>query len=261
MTTTSKVNKIAVIGYGTVGSALCGWFEDFNPDLTVIVHDPDKGMDNPHVYTQTDIDAYFICVNIITDKHMGQDALSFMEDCLARFNVKDKPVFIRSTVLPKYLEKFRTILGFTDIHFFPEFLSEETAHDDIRAQPLFIPTGFTSLMSTIFPNKKMFELEDEELMAMKYFHNMFGALKVTFFNCIKTFCDEHGMDFKRIVDGLINTGHIHSDYTKVPGPDGKFGYGGKCFPKDIKAFRLGYPESDMAYLLDGVEQLNGTFRK
>ena len=32
------------------------------------------------------------------------------------------------------------------------------------------------------------------------------------------------------VDARIGIGH-----TQVPGPDGKFGYGGACFPKDVSA--------------------------
>ena len=30
--------------------------------------------------------------------------------------------------------------------------------------------------------------------------------------------------------------YINDTHTFVPGPDGKFGYGGKCFPKDVNAF-------------------------
>ena len=35
---------------------------------------------------------------------------------------------------------------------------------------------------------------------------------------------------------MLLSGYINDTHTYVPGPDGKFGYGGKCFPKDVNAF-------------------------
>ena len=253
--------KLAIIGVGTIGSALYRWLERHNPEVEIVLHDPEKGMNRPDVYEDPCIDAYFVCVNVDTDKHQGQDILEFMEDVLVHLKYKNTPVYIRSTILPKYLQKIKAILGLTNIHFLPEFLTERDADDDMERLPLFVPTGSTTLLSKIFPGKILFEMSDDELMTVKYFHNLFGAMKVTFFNCVKSFCDENELDFQRVVKAIVDTKHISSSYTQVPGPDGKFGYGGKCFPKDIRAFRLGYPDSDMSYLLDSVEQLNTMFRK
>ena len=45
-----------------------------------------------------------------------------------------------------------------------------------------------------------------------------------------------GVNWEQSVDGLISSGWVNPMHTKVPGPDGNLGFGGKCFPKDINAF-------------------------
>ena len=37
------------------------------------------------------------------------------------------------------------------------------------------------------------------------------------------------------VEGFVRDGRIGHSHMSVPGPDGKFGFGGSCFPKDIQA--------------------------
>jgi UDPglucose 6-dehydrogenase len=37
------------------------------------------------------------------------------------------------------------------------------------------------------------------------------------------------------VEGFVRDGRIGHSHLNVPGPDGKFGFGGSCFPKDIQA--------------------------
>ena len=44
-----------------------------------------------------------------------------------------------------------------------------------------------------------------------------------------------GVDWEMAVDGFIRDGRIGHSHLAVPGPDGKCGFGGSCFPKDIQA--------------------------
>ena len=46
----------------------------------------------------------------------------------------------------------------------------------------------------------------------------------------------------------------------VPGPDGKFGYGGKCFPKDVNAFTIMAQGTPLGTLLTPLHTLNVHFR-
>ena len=47
---------------------------------------------------------------------------------------------------------------------------------------------------------------------------------------------------------------------EVPGPDGKYGYGGKCFPKDVNAFAAMTKGTPMGVLLEHLHELNVHFR-
>ena len=47
---------------------------------------------------------------------------------------------------------------------------------------------------------------------------------------------EDNCNYEHIRNGALISGYINEPHTFVPGPDGKFGYGGKCFPKDVDAF-------------------------
>ena len=37
------------------------------------------------------------------------------------------------------------------------------------------------------------------------------------------------------IEGFVRDGRVGHSHLSVPGPDGKFGFGGSCFPKDIQA--------------------------
>ena len=103
-------------------------------------------------------------------------------------------------------------------------------------------------------------MSSEEACLAKYAHNVFGCLKVTYFNCIHDLCKQHKLDYNNVLSGILVSGYINDTHTKVPGPDGKFGYGGKCFPKDIEAFKTELDDSSFAKLLTDVAILNSKFR-
>ena len=42
-------------------------------------------------------------------------------------------------------------------------------------------------------------------------------------------------DWEVVLDGFFRDGRVGHSHMNVPGPDGKFGFGGSCFPKDIQA--------------------------
>lgn len=60
-------------------------------------------------------------------------------------------------------------------------------------------------------------------------------MKISIFNEFYIMCREKGMNFEKVKEMMILNGWINSMHTNVPGPDGKFGYGGACFPKDTSA--------------------------
>ena len=60
--------------------------------------------------------------------------------------------------------------------------------------------------------------------------------------------------------GMLLSGYINDTHTYVPGPDGKFGYGGKCFPKDVNAFAKMTQGTPLGRLLEPLHELNVHFR-
>jgi len=69
----------------------------------------------------------------------------------------------------------------------------------------------------------------------KYMMNSYLASKVTFMNDFKKLADVCGVDIKDLINIASFESRIGPTHMNVPGPDGKYGWGGLCFPKDISA--------------------------
>jgi len=55
---------------------------------------------------------------------------------------------------------------------------------------------------------------------------------------------------------MFLTGFIEHEHTIVPGPDGKFGYGGKCFPPNISSFYNYLYQNSMRDEHDFIKQID-----
>ena len=60
-------------------------------------------------------------------------------------------------------------------------------------------------------------------------------MKVSFFNEIAEFCEHRKINYQALRPLIGGDPRIGDSHTYVPGPDGKHGYGGTCFPKDISS--------------------------
>ena len=69
----------------------------------------------------------------------------------------------------------------------------------------------------------------------KDMRNCFLATKVAFFNELEEFCTLKGVPYDLVKELVVLDDRITDSHTMVPGPDGKRGYGGTCFPKDMQA--------------------------
>jgi UDPglucose 6-dehydrogenase len=81
-----------------------------------------------------------------------------------------------------------------------------------------------------------------EAALAKYSINSFLATKVVFMNELHGVAVASGLDFDTIASMIRLDERIGSSHMKVPGPDGSFGFGGYCFPKDTAAL-IKYAES------------------
>jgi UDPglucose 6-dehydrogenase len=44
-----------------------------------------------------------------------------------------------------------------------------------------------------------------------------------------------GANWNQAIEGFVRDGRVGHSHLSVPGPDGKLGFGGSCFPKDMQA--------------------------
>jgi UDPglucose 6-dehydrogenase len=70
---------------------------------------------------------------------------------------------------------------------------------------------------------------------VKYFVNCFLATKVSFANEMKQICDKIDIDYDKVVEYATYDERLGKSHWAVPGPDGDYGFGGHCLPKDISA--------------------------
>lgn len=247
----SKIYNIAVIGCGVIGGALIKWISE-NTQHKVLKVDPPKGFNDD--ISQADI--AFISIHIPTESDGSQD-LTLLESIIE--NCPNIPIFIRTTLLPHTSQKLSEKYN-KDVNFMPEFLTERTAVDDFYRQPM-IFSNHEDMLKEIFVGKEYVVMNSLEAEVTKYTHNVFGALKVTYFNGIYEYCQKLGIDYQKVITGTLLSGYINSPHTQVPGPDGNFGYGGKCFPKDVNAFIGCLKGTELEKIMKLVPEINSVYRK
>lgn len=238
---------VGIIGVGVVGGTLKAWFEE-NTAHDIRCHDPYKGMND----SLDECDAIFISVPV-KPAPGGQDH-SILAGAVELAKRHTKFVFIRSTVLPGTNDKFGTIS-------MPEYLTERQALEDMKRYPVLVGPCDLRLLERLFPNKQFVMVTNTEAELAKFTHNCFGAMKVTYFNMIYKMCSRLGADFENVKMAANITGFVGETHTQVPGPDGHFGYGGKCFPENMRALnQFLQPLPLEAAFIESIEMLNDLYR-
>lgn len=241
--------KIGIIGVGIVGGALAQWLE-INTNHLIVKWDPMKGL-------KEDLrvcDAIFICIPVRPAAN-GQDQ-SDLEKTVNFAKSFSENVFIRSTVLPGTNDRLGTIAC-------PEFLTARVAHDEMDRLPILVGDCNPDLIKKIFESKPIYMMRNKEAELSKFAHNCFGAMKVTYFNIIHRLSQDLGIDYENVRNGILMSSFINEPHTMVPGPDGKFGYGGACFPENMKAMTAWLSNDRhlvFHYLFSTIEDYNTEFR-
>lgn len=241
---------VGIIGCGVIGSAMGRWLQE-NTTVRVARSDPPKGINDD----LSSCDLFFISIHIPTETDGTQD-LTLLKSIIT--HLPEGPIFVRTTLLPGTTQQLTESCG-RPVYFMPEFLTERTAYADFCSQAVVV-TGAEELMDEIFKSKDIIHMSSMEAEIAKYAHNVFGALAVTYFNGIYELCALKGADYNRVREGFLLSGYLSPTHTHVPGPDGQFGYGGKCFPKDVNAFALYNSKNHLGPLLNVTMQLNDFFR-
>lgn len=258
--------KIGVIGNGFVGHAMTL----LTPGVDVIVWDVDSNKRVPRDLTfkqfVQESEIVFVAVPTPMNKD-GSCHVGVVEHVVEQVRSVDseKYIVIRSTVPPGTSDR----LG---VFFMPEFLTEREWRSDFTGTDEWIVGAddkqFISKIQEMFTlaadknciaGDHVKQTTTTEAEMIKYTRNCFLASKVSFFNEIYQLCKKIGIDYEAVrheCGGDVRIGHQH---TYVPGPDGKLGYGGTCFPKDTNALRCIMQEHDIeSPVIDSVVFRNET---
>ena len=243
--------KVGIIGYGVIGSTFGRWLSEHTA-CQVAVSDPPKGLNDD----LTGCSIFFIGIHIPTETDGTQD-LTLLKSIIR--GLPAGPVVIRTTMLPGTCDALTHELD-RPVLFMPEFLTERTAYHDFCLQDVVI-TGAREILDVIFASKKRLYMTNIEAEITKYAHNVFGAVAVTYFNGIYELCHNMNADYEHVRQGFLLSGYLSPTHTHVPGPDGKTGYGGKCFPKDVNAFATYTRNMHLGQLLKQVAEQNEYYRQ
>lgn len=143
----------------------------------------------------------------------------------------------------------------------PEFLREGSAVKDFL-EPDRVVVGVPSerarkIMEKVYAplikqNRTVFFTDVKSAEIIKYASNSFLATKITFINEIANFCAKAGGNVKEVAAGMGFDNRISKHFLR-PG----IGYGGSCFPKDVKALIASGKEYASPFeILTTVERVN-----
>jgi UDPglucose 6-dehydrogenase len=181
--------------------------------------------------------------------------------------IKDYKVIVdKSTVPVGTAEKVQSVIAKNascefDVVSNPEFLREGFAVDDFL-KPERIVVGSSSERATALM-KKLYSpfvrsgnpiiiMDEKSAELTKYAANSFLATKITFMNEIANYCEKVGADVDMVRAGMGTDSRIGKRFL-FPG----IGYGGSCFPKDVKALQKAGKDADYDFkILNSVIEIN-----
>jgi len=258
---------IAIIGNGIVGKSIQHAFKDI---CDFRIYDTNPSIcQNALLETVTESDFIFLCVPtpMKQDGSFDSSIIDSVMDSITKYTEgTNKIIIIKSTVIPgttqKYIEKYSGC----NIIFCPEFLRENHYLEDAE-NPSRIVFGIPNewlefhsnekdeinkklfvklfhLYKNRFPDKEIYICNPTVAEMVKYTCNCFLATKVSFFNEIYQICEALNIDYDDVAKLVLTDKRIGNSHYSVPGDDNDFGWGKKCFPKDLnglikKAIELG----------------------
>ena len=235
------MTKVGIVGMGFVGGAIADAMEQGYVDLIVV--DPAKGY-NKTYNDLLDCDGVFVCVPSPQDED-GTCDTSILEDVLsnlAKLNYQGV-VISKCTAPPDVYEQLNEI--YPNLIHAPEFLTAANAKQDYvngkfamiggrvgvyqREAERLIRIGQNSLGDNV-----VYCTIGEASLA-KYAINSFMSTKVVFMNELYQLAQAMNLSYDHVAAMVRMDHRIGSSHLRVPGPDGSFGFGGACFPKDTSA--------------------------
>ncbi len=261
---------IGIIGQGFVGNAI---YQKFKNYFDVYTYDLDESKSNDTKENVIHQQYLFLCLPtpMNTDGSCNVDIIEReLEniDLIADNHEVVKTVVIKSTISPGTTEKWNKKYEALNIVFNPEFLTEANAVEDFNNQNRIIlggprpaTTELRRLYSKVFPKAHIIKTDSTHAEMVKYLTNSFLATKVSFANEIYQVCEKLNIDYDKVVEYATLDDRLGKSHWNVPGPDGDFGFGGHCLPKDLSALiYLAMNLDTETNVLNAVEETNDVVR-
>lgn len=189
-------------------------------------------------------DAIFICLPtpMNPDGTCNTDIVESVIKELNDFSIGIQPptLVIKSTVIPGTTERLNNTYNNVRVCFNPEFLTEANSINDFKNQDRIIIGGpheatsdLKQIYQTAYPSVPVTKTSSTIAELVKYTTNCFLATKVSFANELKRICDGLEVDYDKVIEYATKDKRLGNSHWSVPGPDGRHGFGGSCFPKDL----------------------------
>ena len=262
--------KIGIVGQGYVGTAIKVGFEPYYELETYDKYNESK--------TTCDLkqlvwgcEVIFVCVPTPMNKdgschtNIVESVMEEIDNWVSSYHKDIKPtVVIKSTVPPGTTDRLHRKYKNITVIFNPEFLTEANFLEDFKNQTRIILGGtrkgtniLRQVYSKVFPHATIVKTGSKTAEMVKYFINSFLGTKVSFANEMKQICDKIDIDYDKVVEYATYDGRLGKSHWAVPGPDGDYGFGGHCLPKDISAIVNEFGSD----LLKSVIDVNDKVRK
>ncbi len=294
--------KIAVVGSGYVGLVAAACFAEFGNTIVCVDNNKDKieglkkgklpiyepGLD---VLVERNVKEQRLVFSTDTASAVKDSSLIFIavgtppdEDGSADLQhvlavagdigkaMDDRKIVINKSTVPvgtaelvkKEVRKYTDFQ--VDIVSNPEFLKEGAAIDDfMKPDRVVIGTDSEEVAETmrelyspfVRTNNPIYVMSNKSAELTKYVANSLLATKISFMNEIANLCDVVGADVKDIRKGIGSDTRIGPHFI-FPG----VGFGGSCFPKDVRALR--HTSDEHGYhldILEAVTKVNGMQKK
>jgi len=235
--------KIGIIGKGFVGGAVSN---GFNKNVEQIIVDPVHSDTTLEQLVEQSPTLTFVCVPTPPNED-GSINVDIVTDVLVELSMRDYKgvVVVKSTIIPDYLHQFKKEFDLK-IVYNPEFLTEANAHADFINPNMQVLGGKWKdcevvekayLRHSSVKVVPTFKTDLTTASLLKYTINSYLATKVMFMNDIHKLhqAGTSQVSWEQFTDMLTRDPRIGDSHMQVPGPDGEFGFGGHCFPKDTEA--------------------------
>ena len=235
------MKKIGIVGQGFVGTAVHEGLKQYFQIETYDINKTSTCKSLKELSEKSDV--MFVCLPTPMKKD-GSCHIDIVENTLLGLDLlnKCKTIVVKSTIPPGTTESWNYKFKNIQIVFNPEFLTEANSVNDFKNQTRIIiggprpaTTKVRRIFAKAFPKVPIIKTGSTTAEMVKYFLNSFLSTKVSFANEMYQICNKLGIDYDKVTEYAKYDDRLGKSHLNVPGPDGDFGYGGHCFPKDVKA--------------------------